>query len=84
MLRMKHVIAIVFILTGLKGLGAQPCDTPECRQFDFWIGEWELSWTDKEGQPVTGKNSISAILDSLCDPGEFFRSIFPGDECIGI
>lgn len=32
---------------------------PEARQFDFWIGEWDLTW--KGGK---GSNTITAILDS--------------------
>src|SRR2546421_4953458 len=33
---------------------------PEATQFDFWIGEWDLTW--KNGG--RGTNSIRAILDS--------------------
>jgi hypothetical protein len=32
---------------------------PEARQFDFWIGEWELSW----GEDRHGHNSIKSTLD---------------------
>ncbi|MFA6470072.1 MAG: hypothetical protein WCW35_14350 [Bacteroidota bacterium] len=31
--------------------------------FDFWIGEWELSWKDPDGTTASGKNSITKILD---------------------
>lgn len=31
--------------------------------FDFWVGKWELSWTDKEGNPGKGINVIEKILD---------------------
>lgn len=33
---------------------AKPCLAPEARQFDFWLGNWDLSW---EGG--TGKNTIT-------------------------
>lgn len=36
----------------------QPCNTPEARQFDFWIGEWNLTWGD-EGK---GTNIITSTL----------------------
>ena len=30
--------------------------------YDFWIGEWELSWTDKENNTVKGYNKIERVL----------------------
>ncbi len=38
-----------------------PCSGPEFRQFDFWIGEWEVF--GKTGQKA-GDSKISLILDS--------------------
>jgi hypothetical protein len=35
------------------------CAQPEHRQFDFWIGEWNLTW----GKDSRGTNSISFALD---------------------
>jgi hypothetical protein len=35
------------------------CATPEFRQFDFWIGEWNV---DQAGKPA-GTSSIQLILD---------------------
>lgn len=39
------------LLIGATGAAAQeqqqqqdPCAAPEMRQFDFWVGEWELTW----------------------------------------
>ncbi len=32
----------------------------EAAQFDFWLGEWDLTWADT----ARGTNSITAILDS--------------------
>lgn len=39
-----------------------PCSSPESSQFDFWVGEWDLSWQNSEGKTLTGKNIISRIL----------------------
>jgi len=36
-----------------------PCSAPEARQFDFWLGEWEVTWGD--GQ--RGTNRIQSILN---------------------
>jgi hypothetical protein len=37
----------------------KPCAAPEHRQFDFWIGEWEV--TRPNGAPA-GRNRIESIL----------------------
>jgi len=41
-----------------------PCTIAEQRQFDFWIGEWDLTWPgQKSGEIGHGSNSIKRILD---------------------
>ena len=35
-----------------------PCSSPEHRQFDFWLGEWEV----REAGKVAGANRITKIL----------------------
>lgn len=39
---------------------APPCSNPEHRQFDFWIGEWEVQ--DSTGK-ILGHNTISRTLN---------------------
>jgi len=46
-----------------------PRVAPEARQFDFWLGEWDLMWPGEQsglpaGQTGRGTNTITAILDS--------------------
>lgn len=36
------------------------CDAPEHRQFDFWLGEWEVVPADGSGQAL-GRNTISRV-----------------------
>lgn len=36
-----------------------PCSAPQARQFDFWLGEWDLTW----GEDGRGTNRIEAIWD---------------------
>lgn len=31
--------------------------------FDFWVGEWKLTWKDAKGNTVEGENKISKIHD---------------------
>lgn len=47
-------------LVGRSDLAANPCKaSPEYRQFDFWIGEWDVK--TPQGQPA-GTSSIQLIL----------------------
>jgi len=71
-------MTLLIIFSGFQQVAAQACNATECRQFDFWLGNWELSWTNKEGQPVTGKNSIAAILDSCVIREDFSGPGFRG------
>ena len=46
---------------------AAPCNSPEARQFDFWLGEWDLSWPaeqagDAVGDRQTGFNRITKLF----------------------
>jgi len=41
-----------------------PCAAAQQKQFDFWVGEWELTWPGKNAGDVSrGTNSIKRILD---------------------
>jgi hypothetical protein len=44
---------------GAPGASVPTCDAAEHRQFDFWLGEWEV--TGPNGQPA-GRNSITREL----------------------
>lgn len=47
-----------------------PCSSPESRQFDFWVGEWDLTWSDSG----RGENIITLELDS-CVVEEHFTTL---------
>lgn len=40
--RLGWIPAALLALGLASGAAAAPCDTPEHRQFDFWIGEWQV------------------------------------------
>jgi len=43
---------------------ANPCAASQQRQFDFWVGEWDLTWPGQNGGSLGhGTNSINRILD---------------------
>jgi len=39
--------------------GAPSCSAPEYRQFDFWLGDWEVSNSDGD---VVGTNTVTSII----------------------
>ena len=62
---MKHALTIVIAASAAVGSGAQQqtqrpaCATNEYHQFDFWVGDWQV--TDTTGQQV-GRNHIERTL----------------------
>jgi hypothetical protein len=42
---------------------APPCTAPEHAQFDFWVGDWEVRWTDPEKGEQRGRNRVRRTLD---------------------
>jgi hypothetical protein len=54
---------------------ANPCAAPQQKQFDFWIGEWDLTWPGQHASETGhGTNSIKRILDD-CIVQENFASL---------
>lgn len=47
----------------------------ENHEFDFWLGEWDVTW----GEGVHGTNRVESILD-----GAVIQENFNGDGLIGI
>ncbi len=64
-------LPVVFLATVLTadnssyqpGSVETPCNQQESRQFDFWIGEWDLTWGE-DAEVGAGTNVITAELDS--------------------
>jgi hypothetical protein len=54
------LVALVLPGSGRAQEAAPPCSTPDFRQFDFWIGEWEVFRPD--GQRA-GHNTITAVMN---------------------
>jgi hypothetical protein len=56
-------------ISGLRGLAlaseaapSKPCSTPEYRQFDFWIGDWDAFDIDAPSK-VVARTHVNQILD---------------------
>jgi len=64
---MTRTLAALFLLA-VAAFAQQPqtnpCTIPEQKQFDFWVGEWDLAWPGaKAGETAHGANSIKRVLD---------------------
>jgi hypothetical protein len=46
------------------------CDSPESKQLDFWLGDWELSYVE-DGKRGTSRNRITKTLDGCAVLEEF-------------
>jgi hypothetical protein len=61
----QFVLASVFMASSaaaqVPAAAPAPCATPAHRQFDFWVGEWEVSKPD--GTPA-GRSRIERILEA--------------------
>ena len=59
---------------------AYGCDSAESKQFDFWVGEWELSYVE-DGKPGKSRNHVSKVLDGCAILEEFSGA--PGTKLDG-
>lgn len=86
---MKHIwhLLILFFVMGTLKSFSQNTDSIRSTEveiqlenaFDFWIGEWEVSWLGKDSTMVKGTNRITKILDNkviqeqFVDPNSNFK-----------
>lgn len=56
----KQLFVLLVLGLGASSFAASPCDGPEYKQFDFWLGEWEVKGGPKLDTPV-GKNTIAKV-----------------------
>lgn len=55
------ILAIPAIVTGQSASG--PCSSDKMREFNFWVGEWDLEWKSADGEVQRGTNRIDWTLD---------------------
>jgi hypothetical protein len=59
------LMTMLFIVLGeADPLRAQVsyANTSPAHAFDFWLGEWELTWQNEDGTTATGENRVRRIL----------------------
>jgi hypothetical protein len=68
-LRLSLAGIVLAILPVTMAISQSNGSASQARQFDFWLGVWELTWPGEQsglpaGQIGRGTNTITAILDS--------------------
>lgn len=58
MLRSMMFFLSLACLNATAQINAQPCSSPEASQFDFWLGDWTLTWSDT----LHGTNHVEKIM----------------------
>lgn len=58
---MKIILLFAAIVSTQTVFPQKPCSSPEFRQFDFWIGEWDVYGIKGN---KTGDSKITLLLDS--------------------
>ena len=61
------LLSIIIFIKAQTPPNQKPCSSPEASQFDFWMGDWELTWNDTS----KGTNQITRIMNG-CTLHEFF------------
>lgn len=77
-------LLVLALIVPAAALAQQPpqygCDSPESRQLDFWVGEWDLAY--KSGnQEGRSRNRITKTLDGCVILEEFTGP--PGTKLVG-
>ncbi len=57
----RYFFILLAILPGL--LPGQSLQLQDSTLFDFWVGDWDLTWTTNDGKTAKGTNRIVKILD---------------------
>ena len=57
---MTKLLALLFALIGSATAAAAACDAPAHREFDFWLGEWQVRTPDGK---LAGTNRIEKEYD---------------------
>ncbi len=69
------ITTLALLATPVLAQDTKPCSAPEFRHFDFWVGEWEVTAVNREGdRVVAGHNSITPINNG-CSLHENWRGV---------
>lgn len=71
---MTTITIALLVLLAVQAPPVKPCSTPEYRQFDFWIGDWDVTLPDGT---LAGRNRIESI-EGGCGLQENWTGAGPG------
>jgi hypothetical protein len=80
MLTIRTLLSLLFLAsTGFaqsqSAAPPNPCTLPQQKEFNFWVGEWDLTWPGQNaGEIGHGTNNINRIMDG-CVVQENFVSL---------
>ena len=77
---MRFILAAMLLASPCAHAQSYGCDSPESKQLDFWVGEWELSYVEN-GKPGKSRNRITKTLDGCAVLEEFSGA--PGTKLDG-
>lgn len=72
---MRQFIAGLLLAAAMQPAISAP--TAPADLFDFWVGDWVLTWNKPDGSPVKARNRITKILD-----GQVIEENFEGDPAL--
>ena len=89
-MKLVSVLVLLAVLCLAPAVGAQtapadtaqapaPCSAPEARQFDFWVGDWDLVWNGGKGT-----NRVEAKWDGCVIEENFDGSGPEGNGLLGM
>jgi len=83
---MRHIILMLLtFLCSVNCFGQEnkhyktTIDSTLVRAFDFWVGDWEVSWIGSDSTRIIGSNTVAKILDgkviqeNFVDPSRNFK-----------
>lgn len=70
---MKYLLLFCLWMFGVPCVAQEEKATlaPEARQFDFWLGEWDLTWEGGKGTNLVTAILDSAVIQETFDGGDF-------------
>ena len=78
---MKHLLLLIILSISMsensnaQATKPKPCTAPECNQFDFWLGEWELTYNDTAHATnhITWEMDGCMVHEHFNDPANSYR-----------
>lgn len=54
----NYLVLFILLITAFTKAQPKPCSAPEASQFNFWVGNWDLTWNDS----LHGTNRVEQMF----------------------